>query len=111
MPKINYARGETRESVRRRDPGVMGRKRYRAWGKKHRTRRGHGGLLKDYYPLLARTGIRHWCPCCIDQIWSRAVRNAGSRQTSRRLVHKTLRREGKRICRLALTGFGEDRER
>lgn len=107
MPKINYARGETRESVRRCDPGTAGRKRHRAYGRKHRARRGHGGLLKDYRDLFVHVGVRHWCPCCISRIWNRAARGANSRVTSRRIVHKALRRAGKNACRLALIALPE----
>lgn len=88
MPKVNYTRGETREFIWRRDLGSRHR---------NREHRGRGGLIHDYRELFEDVALRNWCPCCISILWRRNAR--GGRAECRRIVHRALRRAGKRLCR------------
>lgn len=104
MSKISWRRGETRASVRRRDPGAWGRKRHSLWkgpGRKGWTSRGLGGLVRDYHALEG-PGHRRWCPCCLDIHWRRNARFSASRRRYKRVTHRLLRIENRRLCREGL---------
>ena len=102
MPKINYQRGESREFVRRRDPGVAGRKRHRLlWTRVGgQTSRGKGGLIKSYRVAKSENiGVRNWCPCCVDALWDRRSRSSSTRRRGKRLTHRMLRNHDRMVCR------------
>lgn len=110
MPKINYHRGESREFVRRRDPGTWGRKRQNLWvGYRHRPSRGRGSLARDYYGLDDGPGANRWCPCCVGPVWDRRTRSAKTRREQKHLAHRLLRNWEKLELAEMLAEFRDDR--
>lgn len=88
MPHINYARGETREFVVRRNNWST-RANWLWRGHYRMRRRKKTGMGKRYQVKLG-FGIRNWCPCCQpgnphDPYWKRAA-------------NRLDRIEGKREC-------------
>lgn len=110
MPKINYHRGETRESLAKHNVDkTWARKRHRLYGRtKYRTSRGLGGLMRDYRGLFTDVALRGWCPCCIGWMWRKDLRSTTGRVAGRLLVHRALRRDGRSICRGELALWLED---
>lgn len=107
VPHINHRRGETRTFVVRREgrrsnlnrgPNILGIPRIRRI-------RGRKGLGKRYM-VLARFGLRNWCPCC--QPMGLHHHNGIQDRITRRYVNRLDRREGKRQCREWVEEEGAD---